>query len=179
MLAILNRILAKQINPDLVMMKLDEIQHGVSSIESELTEKNQKEEEAERKRRTSPLIVPSLVPVSPGKVNLCIQSTNLIPYQFRYAIVTTANNILGGFPLGMDTIYPTPEAPMFCLTKDIDLNSISDRYLELQFDYKSLSFDELHLPGHVGQIRVGYTISDDGHSLSIRPPKCGQGNHKC
>jgi Skp family chaperone for outer membrane proteins len=76
MLAILNRIIANQINPDLVMVKLDEIQHGVSSIESELAEKKKQEEESERKRRTAPIIIPSLVPVSGGKVNLCVRSIN-------------------------------------------------------------------------------------------------------
>ena len=72
MLAILNRILANQINPDLVMVKLDEIQHGVSSIESELAEKKKQEEEAERKRRTAPIIIPGLVPVS-----LSVRSTSV------------------------------------------------------------------------------------------------------
>lgn len=179
MLAILNRILANQINPDLVMVKLDEIQHGVSSIESELAQKKKQEEEAERKRRTAPIIFPSLVPVSPGKVNFCVQSINLIPYQYRYTIVGSTNTVLGGFPLSMDTVYPTSEVPKFCLTKDIDLSSIADRYIELRFVFKSLSFDELHLPGHAGQINNGYTGSDDGNSLSIRPPKCGPDGHSC
>jgi hypothetical protein len=179
MLAILNKILVDQINPDLVMVKLDEIQHGVSSIESQLTEKKKQEEEAESKRRTAPIIGASLVPVSPGKVNLCVQSSNLIPYQYRYAIVGSTNNVLGGFPLEMDTIYPTSEAPVFCLTKDIDLSSIADHYIELRFDFKSLSFDELHLPGHAGRISIGYIISDDGKSLSVRPPKCGPDGHSC
>jgi hypothetical protein len=179
MLAILNRILVNQINPDLVMVKLDEIQHGVSSIEAELAAKKKLEEDAERKRRTTPLIVASLIPVMPGKVNLCVQSTNLIPYQYRYAIVGSTNLVLGGFPIEMDTVYPTSEAPTFCLSKDIDLSSITDHYIELRLDFKSLSFDELHLPGHSGRIVVGYTISDDGKSLSIRPPKCGSDGHSC
>lgn len=179
MLAILNRILANQINPDLVMVKLDEIQHGVSSIESELAQKKKQEEDAERKRRTAPIIFPSLVPVSPGKVNFCVQSSNLIPYQYRYTIVGSTNTVIGGFPLSMDTVYPTSEVPVFCLTKDIDLGSIADHYIELRFVFKSLSFDELHLPGHAGQVSIGYNISDDGKFLSIRQPKCGPDGHSC
>lgn len=179
MLAILNRILANQINPDLVMVKLDEIQHGVSSIESELAEKKKQEEDAERKRRTAPIIFPSLVPISPGRVNLCVQSSNLIPYQYRYSIVSSTNTVLGGIPLSMDTVYPTSQVPVFCLTKDIDLSSIADHYIELRFVFKSLSFDELHLPGHAGQFNVGYTISDDGSSLSMRLPKCGPDGRSC
>lgn len=179
MLAILNRILANQINPDLVMVKLDEIQHGVSSIENELAEKKKQEEEAETKRRTAPILIPSLMPVSPGKVNFCVQSSNLIPYQYRYTIVGSTDTVIGGFPLSMDTVYPTPEAPVFCLTKDINLSSIADHYIELRFVFKSLSFDELHLQGHAGVISIGYTISDDGNSLSMRSPKCGPEGHSC
>jgi hypothetical protein len=179
MLAILNRILANQINPDLVMVKLDEIQHGVSSIESELAEKKKQEEEAERKRRTAPIIILSLVPVSLGKVNLCVQSSNLIPYQYRYVIVGSTNTVLGSFPVQMETVYPTSEVSSFCLTKDINLSSIADHYIELRFQFRSLSFDELHMPGHAGQISIGYTISDDGNSLTIRPPKCGPDGQSC
>ena len=179
MLAILNKILANQINPDLVMVKLDEIQHGVSSIESELAEKKKEEDDAERRRRTAPILIPSLVPVSPGKVNLCVQSSNLIPYQYRYTIVGSTNTVVGGFPMSMDTVYPTSESSIFCLTKDIDLSSIADHYIELRFVFKSLSFDELHLPDHAGEINIGYSISDDGKSLSIRQPKCGPDGHSC
>ena len=179
MLAILNRILANQINPDLVMVKLDEIQHGVSSIESELAQKKKQEDEAEMKRRTAPIVFPILQPVSPGKVNFCVHSSNLIPYQYRYTIVGSTNTVLGGFPLSMDTVYPTSEVSVFCLIKDIDLSSIADHYIELRFVFRSLSFDELHLPGHAGQINIGYTISDDGSSLSMRPPKCGPDGHSC
>jgi len=179
MIAILNRILANQINPDLVMVKLDEIQHGVSSIENELAEKRKEEEEAEKKRRAAPVIMPSLVPISPGKVNLCVQSSNLIPYQYQYFIVGSTNAVLGGFPVSMDTVYPTSTNPEFCITKDIDLSSISDHYIELRFRFRSLSYDELHLPGHAGQITVGYDISGDGTSLSMRTPKCGPTGQSC
>lgn len=178
-IAIMNRIWANHLDPDLVMVKLDEIQHGVSSIENELAEKKKQEEEAEEKRRTAPIIFTSLTPVSPGKVNFCVQSSNLIPYKYRYAIVGSTNTVLGGFPLSMETVYPTSEVPAFCLTKDIDLSSIADHYIELRFVFESLSFDELHLSGHAGQINIGYTISDDGNSLSVRPPKCGPEGHSC
>lgn len=179
MLAILNRILANQINPDLVMVKLDEIQNGVTSIENELAAKRKEEEEIERRRRTAPVVSPSLVPVSPGKVNLCSQSMNLIPYQYQYVIVGSANTVIGGFPVAMDTVYPTTESPLFCLTKDIDLGSIGDHYIELRFWFKSLSFDELHLPGHSLKFDVGYDISANGMSLTPRQPKCGPDGHSC
>jgi hypothetical protein len=179
MIAILNRILANQIDPDLVMVKLDEIQRGVSSIENELAEKKKEEEEAEKKRRTAPLIVPMLVPVSPGKVNLCVHSNNLIPYQYRYFIVGSTNTIIGGFPVQMDTVYPTSAVPDFCITKDIDLRSISGHYIELSFTFMSLSYEELHLPGHFGQFVIGYDISDDGTVLRSRNPKCGPTGRSC
>jgi len=179
MIAILNRILSNQINPDLVMVKLDEIRHGVSSIENKLAETEKEKDEAEKKRRTAPLIAPRLLPISPGKVALCVQSSNLIPYQYQYFIVGSTDTVLGGFQVQMDAVYPTPEVPVFCTTKDINLSSITDHYIELRFRFKSMSYDELHLPGHGGQIVVGYDISPDGTSLSIRTPKCGPTGQSC
>jgi len=179
MLAILNRILANQINPDLVMIKLDEIQHGVSSIEKELADKKTREEEAEIKRRTAPSIVPSLVLLAPGKVNVCVHSSNLIPYQYRYSIVNSRDTVVGGFAMEMATVYPSPENPSSCFIRDIDVNSTSDQYIELRIAFKSLSYDELHLPGHGGRLAIGYDIAPNWTSLSARQPKCGEKGQSC
>jgi len=169
MLAILNKILANQLDPEAVMTKLDEIQTGVSSIKGELESKKEQEEEAERKRRTAPLLAVSLVPIAVGKVNLCINSKNLIPYEFRYFIVDSKNTVLGGFPLSMETVYPTSGNELYCIPKDIDLTSIPDRYIELRFTFKSLSYDELHLPGHGGEAILKYKIAPDGKSIVLIP----------
>ena len=169
MIAILNRILADRLDTDVVMEKLDEIQSGVSSIKGELDAKKSHDEEVENRRRIAPILVPSLVPVSAGKVSVCIASKNLIPYQFQYFIVDSNDQLLGGFPISMQTIYPNSDNSLYCISKDIDLSSIPDRYIELRFDFKSLSFDELRLTGHAGRITVKYRIASDGESLSVIP----------
>lgn len=167
MLVILNRILANEIDPEVVMVKLDEIQHGVTSIEKDLAETKRKEYEAEKKRRTAPIVKVNLVPKMPGKVDVCIISDNLIPFQYRFIVTATSHSVLGGFSPNMETFYPTADVPLVCITKDIDLKSIPDHTLVVSFVFKSLSYDELHLPGHGGQAELRYAISDDGSSLTL------------
>jgi hypothetical protein len=169
MLAILNKILTDHLDTNAVMTKLDEIQSGVSSIKSELDNNEKQKEEAERKRRTAPILFPSLVPIAAGKVNMCIKSGNQIPYEFDYFITDSKHLILGGFPMYPERVFPPSDAPLYCIPKDIDLASIPDHYIELSFDFQSLSYDELHLPGHAGRITKKYRISPDGKSISLIP----------
>lgn len=168
MLAILNRILANQLDPDLVMVKLDEIQQGVSAIESELAAKKRQEEDAERIRHTAPMIDPYLQPVN-GKVYFYLRSINLIPYKFHYFIVDSKDNILGGFPIADQAIYPNASDSLKYIVKDIDLKSVPDHYIELRFFFQSLSYEELQLPELAGEIIHKYKISDDGASLTLLP----------
>jgi hypothetical protein len=168
-LRILNKISRNQLDPDLVLSKLDEIQSGVSSIKGELSLKQEQAAQAEKMRQTPPLLSAYLIPVSAHKVNLCINSANLIPYQYRYMITDSKGTILGGFPLSMETVYPKKERPSFCMQKDIDLASIPDHYIELDFIFKSLSYDELQMPGHAGTIAYKYSIADDASSLNLIP----------
>jgi len=168
MIDILNKILKDQLDPNLVLTKLDEIQAGVSSIKGELETKQHQEEDAERIRRTAPLIDAYLQPVD-GKVYLYMKSKNLIPYEFRYFIVDSSNHVLGGFPIAMQAIYPKAGDDLKYIVKDIDLKGIPDHYIELWFAFQSLSYDELQLPGHAGEIIRKYKISNDATSLELIP----------
>ena len=167
-LKILNKISKDQLDPKVVLAKLDEIQTGVSTIQSELEIKKHQEEEAERIRRTAPLIDPYLQPVN-GKVYLYMKSNNLIPYEFQYFIVNSSSTILGGFPIAMQAVYPKAGDDLKYIVKDIDLKAIPDHYIELRFNFQSLSYDELQLPGHAGQIIRKYKIGNDGTSLELIP----------
>lgn len=168
MLAILNKILADHLDADTVMAKLDEIQTGVSSIQIELDQKRQQEAAADAKRRTAPALFPSLFALD-GKVAICITSTNLIPYEFRYFLANSKGNSLGGFPISMQPVYPTAESPRFCVPNAFDWKSIPDHYMKLWVGYQSLSFDELHLPGHAGEFSLQYAVASDGSSISLIP----------
>jgi hypothetical protein len=169
MIDILNKILKDQLDPNVVLTKLDEIQTGVSSIRGELETKKHQEEDAERVRRTAPIIDAYLQPVN-GKIYLYMKSKNLIPYEFRYFIVNSSNTILGGFPIAMQAIYPKADDDLKYIVKDdIDLKAVPDHYVELRFLFQSLSYDELQLPGHAGEIIRKYKISSDGTSLELIP----------
>lgn len=168
-LEILNKIVNNQLDPKLVMAKLDEIQKGVSNITGELATQREREEEAERIRRTPPRIDAYLVPVGKGKVNLQIKSNNLIPFEYRYDIVTEDNLIVAPFPVSMAKIYPDKNHMLFFLTTDLQLERIKNHYLELRFTFQSLSNEELHLPGHEGAIVRKYRIGDDETSLTQIP----------
>lgn len=169
MLEILNKILANQLDPEAVMAKLDEIQSGVSSLKGELESKKKEDEAAENRRRIAPILTPYLVPIAAGKVEMCVKSENLIPYQYRYAVVDSKDIVLGGMPIVMETVYPKVGSDLYCILKDIDLASIADHFVGLHFTFKSLSYDELHLPGHGGEIILKYKISADGQSISQIP----------
>jgi hypothetical protein len=167
LLKILNTVLRKQLDPAVVLTKLDEIQTGVSYIKGQLAEQQHENNEAERLRRTAPEIDPYLVAAENGKVYLYMRSKNLIPFQFHYFIVKSNNDVVGGFPIGDQTVYPTQSTALHYVPKDIDLDQIADHYIELRFWFKSLSDDELHLPGHDGEIIRKYKITQDGKLSEI------------
>ena len=170
LLKVLNTILKRQLDPATVLAKLDDIQSGVSDIKGQLAVQSAKEQEQDRIRRTAPEIDPYLVAIEKNKVNLCTVSKNLIPFQYHYFIVKSNNDIVGGFPMGDAPFYPTNAQNAFCLEKEIDLSQIADHYLELRFWFKSMSYDELHLPGHGGEIVKKYTITTDLKLNEISSP---------
>jgi hypothetical protein len=83
----------------------------------------------------------------------------------RYAICTKENVLVAGIPMGMSKVYPHVGQATFSVPVDIQLDRIKDNYLELRFSFMSLSYEELHLAGHAGQITLKYTIASDGISL--------------
>jgi hypothetical protein len=149
--------------------EMEVIRGQADSLAKELSAKKQLEEEAERVRRTPPKIAGGLTPVGKGKVNITVVSQNLIPFEYRYDICTKDNVIVAGYPTAMSKVYPRADHATVSVPADIQLDRVKDNYLEFHFTFKSLSFDELHLAGHAGQITVKYLISPDGISLQPIP----------
>jgi hypothetical protein len=145
--------------------EMEVIRGQADSLAKELSAKKQLEEEAERVRRTPPKIMVGLEPVGKGKVNISFVSQNLIPFEYRYDICTKDSVIVAGVPLAMSKVYPRTDHATFSIPVDIQLDRVKDNYLEFHFRFQSLSYDELHLAGHAGQITVKYLISPDGISL--------------
>lgn len=163
---ILNRIKERQLDPRVVMEKLDEIQKGVSNITGELNAQREEQEEKERIRRTAPKLDAYLEVQGKGKVNLEIKSRNLIPFEYRYVVVTEKNLVVAPLPITMSKVYPDKDHDLFFLPISLQLDRIKDHYLELRFTFESLSFDQFHLPGHEGEIIKKYRIGPNGNSLT-------------
>jgi hypothetical protein len=145
--------------------EMDTLKSRADSLTQDLSVKKQAEQEAERIRRTPPKIIAGLVPVTKGKVIVSIVSQNLIPFQYRYTICTKNNLVVAGFPMGMSKVYPREGQASFSFPTDIQLDRVQDGYLEFRFTFMSLSYEELHLPGHAGEIVVKYKLGPDEVSL--------------
>ena len=145
--------------------EMDVIRGQSDSLARELSTKKQLEEEVERVRRTPPIIAVGLAPVGKGKVNISFVSQNLIPFEYRYDICTKDGVAVAGIPMTMSKVYPRADHAIFSVPVELQLDRIKDNYLEFHFIFKSLSYDELHLAGHAGQITLKYLISPDGISL--------------
>ena len=145
--------------------EMDALKSQADSLAQELAVKKQAEQEAEQIRRTPPKIMAALLPAGKGKVIVSMVSQNLIPFQYRYTICTKNNVVVAGIPMGMTKVYPREGQATFSVPTDIQLDRLQDGYLELRFVFTSLSYEELNLPGHAGQIVAKYILGLDGVSL--------------
>jgi hypothetical protein len=127
------------------------------------------EAEQERIRRTPPKIVAFLTSTGHGKVNVSVESKNLIPFEYRYVIVTENNEVVAPFPVGMAKVYPTRTQSSFSFPVDLQLERIKNSYIELSLTFQSLSYEELHLEGHAGEIVSKYRLSADQNSIQPIP----------
>jgi hypothetical protein len=149
--AILNGTRRSEAATKEISEKLDQI---LNQMNEEHSAKKQLEEEAERVRRTPPKIAVGLTPAGKGKVNITVVSQNLIPFEYLYDICTKDNVVVARYPMAMSKVYPRADHATVSVPVDIQLDRVKDNYLEFHFMFKSLSFDELHLAGHAGQITV-------------------------
>jgi hypothetical protein len=170
LLKILNRISKEQLDPKLVMQKLDEIEKGVSDLKTGLAKKEEQEAETERIRHTAPIIAVGLTSVpDPGKVMVYFESKNLVPFEYRYLITTEDNLVISGVPLSFNKVYPKngPKGGLFYSVDQLQWQRIKNNYLEIRFTFQSLSYEELRLPGHSATIIRKYRIGADGALLPL------------
>jgi len=170
LLKILNRISKEQLDPKLVMEKLDEIQKGVSDIKTGLAKKEEQDAETERIRHTAPIIIVGLTSVPEhGKIMVYFESKNHIPFEYRYVVTTEDSIIVSGVPLGFTKTYPKsgPKGSLFYSVDQLQWERIKNNHLEIHFTFRSLSYEELRLPGHSATIIRKYTIGPDGSLLPL------------
>ncbi len=126
LIKILNRISKEQLDPKLVMEKLDENQKGVSDIKTGLAKKEEQEAETERIRHTASIITVGLTSVPEhGKVMTYFESKNLVPFECRYVITTEDNVIVSRTPQGFTKVFPKsgPKGSLFYEASDSDSRS--------------------------------------------------------
>ena len=164
LLQILNRISKQQLDPKLVMQKLDEIEKGVSDIKTGMAKKEEEAVEAERIRRTAPIITIGLTSVpEPGKVMVYFESKNLIPFEYSYVITTRDNLVVSGVPTMFTKVYPKDgKESRFWSLDALHWAQIKDDYLEIRFTYRSLAYEELRLPQHSATMIRKFKIAGDG-----------------
>jgi len=170
LLKILNKISREQLDPKLVMEKLGEIQKGVSDIKTGMAKREEQEAEAERIKRTAPIVTVGLTSVpEQGKVMVYWESKNLVPFEFRYVVCTENNAIVSAIPMEYTKVYPKsgPKGSLFYSVEELHWDQIKNNYLEIHFTVQSLSYEELHLPGHSVTIISKYRIAPDGSLLAL------------
>jgi len=174
LLRILNRIAKDQIDPKLVLEKLDEIQKGITEIRSDAADRKTKEDLAERQRRTAPAIhVVGLVLHENGMFQTVVECTNDIPFEFRSVIVTENGQGIMGPPNGVSVIlgftkfFPSSQGRVLRFEDHVNLDRVANGYIELRFTYRSLSYEELHLPGHFALITRKFRLLSGGSLVPL------------
>jgi hypothetical protein len=104
LLKIVNRIAKDQIDPKVVMEKLDEIEKGIKELKSNTADRKAKEDEAERAKRTAPDIRVELIPGRDGQFFTIADCVNDIPFEFRSVIVTEDDQGIMGPPNGVSIV---------------------------------------------------------------------------
>lgn len=152
---------------DSVDVRVKRAEEKINQLEQQSTQEAQDRKAAEERRRTPPKLDAYLTPVGAGRVRVTIVSENLIPFEFRYVIVTKPKNptgngeIVAPFALGMAKIYPNQDRKVFSEDVEINNEKVQGSYLELRFVWRSLVADELNLPGHTGEIVRKYKVANN------------------
>lgn len=151
--------------------EVSRLKQGLQEAESASTAANQKlkDEElaraaAEKVRRTPPTLDAYLAPAGRGKVALEMKSENLIPFEYRYAIVTERDIIVTGIPMSMAKVYPKKDSPLSYLLLDLQLDRITNNYLEMRFTFESVYAEEFGLPAQT--ITRKYKLGADQVTLT-------------
>jgi hypothetical protein len=75
-----------------------------------------------------------------------IESKDLLPFEFHYAVVTRPNILIGPILMGWEKVYPTRKQPAFAIPTQLQLERIVDSYVEFQFRYRSVYSVEQNYP---------------------------------
>jgi hypothetical protein len=163
-------------------VKMDEVLSDTRELKTTVVENNRQfaaeqrqKDQAELLRRTPPDIGPFLRIAVNGNLLVMMDCRNLVPFQFKFFITRPDNSVPPGSDGGhmmlleMPKVYPSPGNTLFNYETNITSKSLAGEEIKLEFYFQSLSYDELRLPGHKGEIITKYQVSPDGTALELRP----------
>ena len=143
---------------DKVLSDTRELKATVLQNDRQLAAERQEKNQAEVLRQTPPDIEPSLRIDQNGNLLVMMSCRNFVPFEFKFFITGLDNNVLSGSDGGqsvmltMAKVYPSPATTLFHYETIIRAASHAGEEIKLDFYFQSLSYDELRLPGHKGEI---------------------------
>lgn len=158
---LLAKILEHQIDPDAITAKLNEILAGVSSIQSDLSRQKEHEAERERIRRMAPQFEYDLFRDIQGDNDHVVQikCNNKAPFMVDVIVTNRKGVYVAPALLEMLTLYPTLDRTHFHWRFKLNTDYLKeDPVVRVGVRFKSLSFDELGLNGHVGTMLQMYAV---------------------
>jgi hypothetical protein len=104
---------------------------------------------------------------APQNLFVSIKSENLIPFEFKYRINTTNDLLVSPLMLEYIKVFPTEQHQLFHRYVNIDWERIKDKYVELEFTFRSLVPELFNENGHTGSITKKYRVEDNGDLMLI------------
>jgi hypothetical protein len=155
---------------DAILRELGEVRKTTTETNAQIMAVQQERQQAEVIRRTAPDINPFLRIRADGRLFVMIDCRNLVPFEFKSIITRPDGTLIHiEIPLEMSKVYPASGNTLFNQETSINVKEVAGGDIELRFDFKSLSSDELKLPGHRGRIVRKYRVSIDGSGLQPLP----------
>ena len=126
-----------------------------------ITDKRKDNLEAKYKRAKPEIDVSIKTGENDKKFYVVIDSKNRIPLEFEYKIVTRNNRVISGIFLDWGKFYPDAKHLSYLELATINKDQVTDNYIELRFNYRSVFAVELHDVSLTGKIIKSYTLSQD------------------
>lgn len=145
---------------DSIVERVAKTEEKVRNLQEKHVAQQEAEKEAEARRRTLPQMAVNLE-LQRGKFSVRIVSLNLIPFECTWAVVTTNDRLVSGIMLGWQAVYSTERKKVFRFSENVQLQEVTDDYLELRFRYRSVFSAEQNYPESLqGEIIRKYRLAN-------------------
>jgi hypothetical protein len=115
-----------------------------------------------RFRKTSPEVDASIkTGEASGQLLVVVEPRNKVSFEYDWCIVTENNIMVTGIHLEWGKIIPNESRPFFKVLASIDMDKVTNNYLELRFKYRSVYAAEFPQENLLGKIVKSYTLTPD------------------